>query len=230
MEGYVSLHRRIREHWICDNPEYFKAWLFMLMMSNFKDGRLLLGGNIYTIKRGQSSLSMRSWAYELNMSTKAVETFFKLLEKDGMIKREIIGKGKQSTTLITIENYDDYQGVKETQKKRKRNATETQEKHEGNARGVQYNNDNNDNKDNKDNNDNKRVIPSLEEFISYAKVKKPNVKIEDVRFKYDAWLENDWHKIVNGENAYILNWKTTLLNCMKYMREENTNLGKRISV
>jgi hypothetical protein len=75
--------------------------------------KLLLGGKVYTIKRGQSSLSMRSWAYEFKMSVKAVDTFFDLLVAESMIKREVIGKGKHSTTLVTIENYDSYQHVSE---------------------------------------------------------------------------------------------------------------------
>jgi len=224
MEGYVSLHRRIREHWICDNPVYFRSWLFMLMITNYKEGKLLLGGNVYTIKRGQSSLSVRSWALELGMSTKAVETFFRLLESDGMIKKSVIGKGKHSTTLITIENYDQYQHLSETLGKREGIAMETQGKHEGDARGVQYNKGNKENKENKDNN-----IPTLEEFVDYALSKKPNVKIEDVRLRYNAWLESGWCTNSKGKIKEILNWKSTLNYTLPYMAE-TTQQRTRISV
>ena len=150
-KGFITISREIKTHWICDNPLYFRAWIFMLMTANYKDGKLLLGSKVYKIKRGQASLSIRSWANEFNMSTKAVDTFFNLLVEDGMIRRQKIGSGKQSTTLITIENYNNYQLWIETQEKREGNMRETQEKHEGNARGVQYNKDNKGNKENKEN-------------------------------------------------------------------------------
>jgi DNA replication protein DnaD len=117
-KGYISISREIKEHWIVDNPVYFRAWIFMLMTANFKEGKLLLGSKAYTIKRGQASLSIRSWANEFKMSAKAVENFFKLLQDEGMINRQVIGKGKQSTTLVTINNYDKYQLWVETQEKR----------------------------------------------------------------------------------------------------------------
>lgn len=223
MEGFISIHRRIKEHWIVENSDYFKAWLFMLLITNFKDGKLLLGGKVYTIKRGQSSLSMRSWAYEFKMSVKATDTFFDLLVAENMIKREVIGKGKHSTTLITIENYDSYQHVSETLEKRNGVTRETLEKHEGNARGVQYNKDNKVNKVNKEN----KYIPSFEEFLNYAIEKKPKVSKADVKLKYDSWIENDWK---DGKDNKINNWKTKLLNTLSYLKEEVIFATPRISV
>jgi hypothetical protein len=224
MEGFISIHRRIKEHWIVENSDYFKAWLFMLLITNFKDGKLLLGGKVYTIKRGQSSLSMRSWAYEFKMSVKAVDTFFDLLVAESMIKREVIGKGKHSTTLVTIENYDSYQHVSETLEKRKGIARETLENHKGNAKGVQYNNVNKDNNVNKENN---KYIPSFEEFLKYAIEKKPKVSKSDVKLKYESWIENDWK---DGKDNKISNWKTKLLNTLSYLKEEVTFAPPKISV
>jgi hypothetical protein len=226
MEGYISIHRKIKEHWICDNPAYFQAWLFMLMTVNFKDGSILLGSKKYVIKRGQSSMSIRSWANEFKMSTKAVDTFFKLLEEENMIIRKTLGKGKHSTTLITINNYDQYQYFSETLEKRNGIARETLEKHEGDARGVQYNNDNNANNVNNDN----KAIPTLEEFVDYAKSKKPKVKIEEVRLKYNAWIENDWSVTRKGKIEKIQNWKTTLCNTLPHMNEESIIIANKIAV
>ena len=120
--GKITLSREIRGHWVYEKPEMFKVWISLLLMVNFKDGTLILGKNKYVIKRGQSSLSLRSWSYELGMGVKKLETIFNHFQDENMIKREVIGKGKQSTTLITIVNYDQYQTFQETQRKRKGNA------------------------------------------------------------------------------------------------------------
>jgi hypothetical protein len=69
--------------------------------------------------------------------------FFSMLESDNMITKETIGKGKQSTTLINISNYECYQGTEETQdttlnttqEKRKRD-TNKNVKNEKNVKNV----------------------------------------------------------------------------------------------
>ena len=151
-KGFITISRTIREHWLSNNSDYLRAWVFILLTANYREGKLALGSKIYPVKRGQCTLSMRSWANEFRMSVKSTETFFKLLEQDDMIKRSVLGKGKQSTTLITIVNYNVYQLFVETLEKRKGIARETLEEHDGNAKGVQYN------KGNKGNNVNKETI------------------------------------------------------------------------
>lgn len=232
-KGFITISREIKTHWICDNPLYFRAWIFMLMTANYKDGKLLLGSKVYKIKRGQASLSIRSWANEFNMSTKAVDTFFNLLVEDGMIKRQKIGSGKQSTTLITIENYNNYQLWIETQEKREGNMRETQEKHEGNARGVQYNKDNKGNKENKE----EIIIPSYDDFKKHAFQKLNDKGVDnvflyefDIKAKYEQWVENEWR---DGYNKPILNWKSTLTNQIKYDRikpVKQNNQGRIVSL
>lgn len=140
MIGWIKIHRQIQEHWIWSNPVFTQRWLIMLFNVNHKDGKMLLGYNTYTIEAGQSSYSLRKWAALFDCGTKQVTKFFDLLENDEMIKRSVIGKGKQSTTLITIENYEDYQ----SEQKRKGNARETQKKRKGNAEGIQSKNVKND--------------------------------------------------------------------------------------
>lgn len=122
MAGWIKIHRPIKEHWIFEDSVKFKWWITMLLEVNFSDGKLSLGNSIYTIKSGQSAKSIRSWAICFGCGTKAVINFFNLLEKEKMISKEILGKGKQSTTLINITNYSDYQCVEETLKKRNGNA------------------------------------------------------------------------------------------------------------
>jgi hypothetical protein len=114
--GWISLYRSVQKHWIFDNDKYFKWWIIMLFEANHQDKKLVLGYEVFEIKKGQSANSLRTWARLFNTGTKSVTKFFKMLEKDSMITKETIGKGKQSTTLINIDNYGTYQGSKETQR------------------------------------------------------------------------------------------------------------------
>jgi uncharacterized protein YdaU (DUF1376 family) len=65
-------------------------------------------------------------------------------------------------------------------------------------------------------NEDVNTIPSIEEYIKYAKEKKVNVDIESVRFKYQSWVENGWK---DGNDKPVRNWKTKLLNTLPYLKE-----------
>ena len=206
-QGWIRISREVKEHWVYKNPDMFRAWVTILITSNFKDGKMLLGKKVYTIKRGQSSMSLRSWANELSMSVKSVTSLFDMLQQENMIKRTTIGKGKQSTTLITIVNYSKYQSIQETLEKRNGNMRETLEKREGHTieEGKNGNNEKND-------------IPLLEDFVKYAIEKKPKVKVEAVKLKYESWVANGWRTGGDKPRA-IKNWKTTLLNTLPHLAE-----------
>jgi len=139
MEGWIKLHREIQQHWIFKNPIFLQRWLIMLLKSNHIDKKISLGYDLFTIKTGQSAYSLRTWSSMFECGTKQTIRFFNMLESDGMITRKTIGKGKQSTTLININNYEQYQTQKETQE-------DTQGERKGNARGIQLKNDKNYNK------------------------------------------------------------------------------------
>ena len=125
MAGWIKISRDIHNHWIWEDDTKLKWWLDMLITVNFKDSKILLGNKLIDCKRGQSIMSLKSWATRWNVDKNKVRNFFVLLEKDGMITHENLSK----STRITICKYESYQGVEnanETQTKRKRNANETQ--------------------------------------------------------------------------------------------------------
>ena len=66
--------------------------------------------------------------------------------------------------------------------------------------------------------DSESKIPIWDEFLSYAIEKKPLVNKEDLKLKYEAWLENNWGTEKNGKWNPIKKWKTTLLNTLPYIR------------
>ena len=119
--GWIKLHRDIKDHWIFSNPVHFHRWCLLLLEANRVECKMTIGYDIVTVGVGQSAKSIRTWAALFGCGTKQATNFFNLLESDGMIVRKVVGKGKQSTTLINIENYAQYQVVQ----KRKGNAKQT---------------------------------------------------------------------------------------------------------
>ena len=128
MSGWIKIHRCITDHWIYTEKRSFskfEAWLDILVTVNFADADVIIKGKIYKVKRGQSILSMDSWANRWNWNKSKVRRFFALLEKDKMI----VVKSDNKTTQLTVCNYESYQEKRhtdETQKKRDRHATDTQ--------------------------------------------------------------------------------------------------------
>jgi len=141
--GYIKLFRSICKHWIWKDERKLKWWLTILMECNHKSEKFNLGYTIYEVLPGQKYYSLRTWGNLFNCGTKAVKNFFVMLEKDQMITVKTVGKGKHSTTLLTICNWGSYQRGKTI----KETLSTTQGKRKGNARGIQLKNDNNDKKE-----------------------------------------------------------------------------------
>lgn len=64
---------------------------------------------------------------------------------------------------------------------------------------------------------NDNVIPSIEDFVSFAVSKASDINTEEVRWKYDSWKLNNWCTNVKGKEKPIKNWKSTLLNTLPYI-------------
>ena len=69
-------------------------------------------------------------------------------------------------------------------------------------------------------------IPELSEFLAYAIEKASTINREDVRLKYESWIVNDWSVTANNKTRKIVNWKSTLLNTIPYLRKDESNFYK----
>lgn len=72
----------------------------------------------------------------------------------------------------------------------------------------------------------KKEIPLFEEFLIYAVEHKPKVSKNELKLKYESWVVNDWK---DGHNVKIINWKSKLLNTLKFLGEEQTPIVSRTS-
>jgi len=66
--------------------------------------------------------------------------------------------------------------------------------------------------------------PMFKEFLHYAKTKKENVSVMNLKLKYDSWIENGWK---DGNGKQIKNWKSKLLNTLPFIKEDTATSGAK---
>ncbi len=173
-QGWISLHRKIQEHWLWADKPFSKgqAWIDLLLLANHSDNKFLLGNELVEVKAGSFITSevklMERWGWGKSKT----RAFLDMLQKDSMIVKE----SDRKKTTITIVNYGDYTNLKTTDR------PQTDRKQTDNRLIADTNN--NDNNDNNENNDNKLSycdVPELDaaliSFVEYRKkIKKPMTK------------------------------------------------------
>lgn len=182
MKGWISLHRKIVDHWVFSDAERLRAWLIILIDVNHSEKKKIFGDKILVCKRGESLNSLDTWTLKFgsNWNKSKTRRFLKMLENDTMI----VLKSERITTRLTVCNYEDYQGERnadETQVKRKRNASETQV--------TPNNNVNNENNDNNDNNEDSKFKKFYEDdYLNTVKetVKQRNINLTLEQIKEQA--------------------------------------------
>jgi len=141
-KGWISLHRKIQEHWLWDDLPFSKgqAWIDLLISANHKEKKTLIGNTLIEIEKGAFITSEVKLADRWGWGRKKVRIFLKLLEDEEMI----IKKSTTKYTSISIVNYTSYQvnGRQEGQR----------ENNEGPTRGQRGNTTNNVNNYNNVNN------------------------------------------------------------------------------
>ena len=105
--GWISLHRQIQNHWVWQDSEKLKCWLDILFTVNVEDKKINIGVQLYECKRGQSLLSIQSWASRWRLSKSAARNLLNLFQNAHMITLEPLSK----STRLTVCNYDTYQHI-----------------------------------------------------------------------------------------------------------------------
>lgn len=105
MSGWIKIHRDLANHWVAQDMEKLGRWLDLLMFASHKDNKVLMGGRLIDVKRGQMIASCDFLAKRWRCSKSTVSAFLDLLESDNMIERCT----ERKITHITICNYESYQ-------------------------------------------------------------------------------------------------------------------------
>lgn len=107
-KGWIKLSRDITDHWLwSDEFSRGQAWIDLLLhASHSENQKMIIKGEVISWRRGQQIRSIKTLEKSWGWSRSKVNRFLELLEKDGMIER----KGGHLTTIISICNYDSFQG------------------------------------------------------------------------------------------------------------------------
>jgi len=105
MTGWIKLDRNIRENWIWQDPIKLKWWIDLLMEVNHCDKKVSIGYKVFDCKKGESLMSLQTWAKRWKVSKTVVNNFFKMLENDNAIRTV----NETVTTRLIICNYASYQ-------------------------------------------------------------------------------------------------------------------------
>jgi len=113
MNGWIKLHRTVADHWIWDDPLYFRAWAYCLIRANHDENKVLISGELVKLNRGEFITSIEHFSTDTGLTAQRTRHFWDLLEKDDMI----IKNSNTRLTRLTICNYERYQDVQQTNNK-----------------------------------------------------------------------------------------------------------------
>ena len=129
--GYIKLHRKLMENRFYFAEKFTKsqAWIDLLLLANFRDGYFEVRGMGVAVKRGQLAYSELSLAKRWKWSRNKTRSFLFRLETEHQIEQQ----KSNVTTLISIVNYESYQGdePKEDNKRYTRKTPEGTHKKKG---------------------------------------------------------------------------------------------------
>lgn len=234
-KGWIMLHRQLLDCWLWHDKEPFdkrSAWVDLLLFANHEDTKMLFNGEVITIKRGQYSTSIRKLSEKWKWSYDKTARYLKILENDGMIKRE----SDNFRTLLTIENYEVYQNYTCTN----RAPISEQSEHEqvnspythnstNRARTVHEqvtnNNDNNDNNVNNDKND--KNVKSKEKGSYEPKKKNEPYFPDDERLEF-AFREFLSMRVKTKKPITSKQGMTRMLNKLQQLAGDDNDLAVKI--
>jgi uncharacterized phage protein (TIGR02220 family) len=190
MEGWISIQRKIKDHWIWQENRVFskaEAWIDLLLSVNHAPKKVNIKGVLIDVERGSTCMSLDTLSKKWKWSTGKVSRFLKLLKSDGMIDYET----KRVTTYITVCKYESYQGMQ--------NVNETQTKHKRNADERQTKTNNNDNNDNNINLLSDEVICYLNQKLNRSFKTTASVKKMIAARNKDGYELDDFKKVIDSK-------------------------------
>jgi hypothetical protein len=107
-QGWILLHRKIREHWLYKVRRVFskfEAWIDLLLLSNHDEEKVAIGNRVILIPRGALLTSVKKLAARWRWSRHKVDDFLNALKQDTMLDT----KKDTYFTVISVLNYDLYQ-------------------------------------------------------------------------------------------------------------------------
>lgn len=212
MVGYIRIYRSIIEHWIWQDATKLKWWLDILIMANYKSGKMLQGNKLVEIKRGTFHTSEVKLSERWGVTRRTVNTFLNLLEEDGMIAT----KRTKNGTTIEVLNYNEYQELSGAKCTTYDATNDTADDTDSSTVDDTQSNKVNKDKKVKNKESSRFTPPTLDEVSSYCKERNNNIDAEGFIDFYEA---NGW---MVGKNK-MKDWKATIRNWERRSKSQSTS-------
>ena len=108
MGGWFKVHRSLFDHPRANDPAWLAVWLRLLNDAAYEPQEATLRGRTVTLQRGQLLTTLRELERASGVYMSKVRRVLLWMEDDG----QIIFEKNGATTLISIVNYEKYQGKK----------------------------------------------------------------------------------------------------------------------
>lgn len=105
-EGFVSIDRSIMRSSIFQNAELFQIYITCIMRASYEDKKIVLSNQIVELKRGQFVIGVEKFGQFFGLNEKKMRARLNALKR----ANKIATKGANKFTLITVLNYDYWQG------------------------------------------------------------------------------------------------------------------------
>lgn len=105
MSGWIRLERGIVDHWMWEDAEAVKLWLYLLLNANYVDKTRAFNGSVVSVKRGQLIYGRKAVSRKLGIGEAKLRRVMKKFEDDHMISQQRTNK----YSIITVTCYEKYQ-------------------------------------------------------------------------------------------------------------------------
>jgi hypothetical protein len=200
MSGWIKLHRSLKDWQWYDDHSATRLLIHLLVSVNHED-KTWKGQDL---KAGQLVTSWENLSKETGLSVKQLRVAMTKLEASQEVTRYATNKWQ----VVSLVKWEKLQGCEPKEGKQKGRQRATTKEYKEDKKEI--------------------YIPSIEEFLAYALSKKPMSNKQELLHKYESWIENDWCTNTKGKNHKIENWKSTLLNTLKYISEVKNSVTPQI--
>lgn len=198
MSGFVKIFRSLKEWEWYDDHNATRLLVHLLLSVNYEDKKW----KGIDIPKGSMVLSWDTLAKDVGLTPMQCRTSMSKLESSGEVTRKVTNK-YQFVSLVKWDKFQISNGcltdnLTDEQQTNNRQITTTKE----------Y-------KEIKNKRSSASIIPTYDEFESYALTKRPEVDVNHLKAKFESWVEADWK---DGFGNKIVNWKSKLLNTLPHLK------------
>jgi hypothetical protein len=121
--GFIKLHRKLFKSPIMKNSKTFHVWCVLLMNASYKERKIMVGNRTITIKKGEQQTSRKRLSKITGLHESSISRILRTLEIEQMIELQTTNK----YTIISITNWDQYQGYEQQGEQQANNKRTTSE-------------------------------------------------------------------------------------------------------